>query len=551
MRLSLRAKVLGLFLLAVVSSSAGSGWFFLERSRRSMEEQLERRARTIAWTLAFNCRYAVLTEDHVVLGDLAAGALGSDDVVRVVVADREGRILEDRRREGYKPPDGHDAASRGALAIEMPIRPDIASQSGRVDPDEETLFGVAAEPGSSDRGTARVWISRDAMEAGLRAAVRSSLLLFALSVLSGIAVMLLFLHFLVTPIRRLSERMSHVAEGNLTSRLPEDRTDEIGQVAVSFNRMAEALQSSRAAMHDAQEALLQSSRLAAVGEVAGQAAHEILNPISSVYGRLESQRHNLSVRCEPLLRVLEQIVNGWKAEYEKGGWTALAAALEKRVPGNGEGATVCLLEEDLSNFQKIIEGLRMMKTRFGNDLDFLLREVERVTRIVEGMRSMSRAGSQPEELDLEQVLSESIEVLRDPFERRGIRVELIGDTSQVRVLADRGELIQIFTNLMRNSMQAIDSIHARGEGVISIDVSVKEAQVEVALADNGAGIPPEHQKMLFETTFTSKGPKEGTGLGLGICRRLARGAHGDVRLGQSVPQRGTTMIVELPEAGAA
>lgn len=551
MRFSLRTRFLSLFLLAVVSSSVGFGWFFFDRSSRSMEHHLEQRANTIAWTLAFNCRYAVLTEDRVVLEDLATGALGSDDVVRVAVLDRAGKALVDRWRDGYQGRGEFDTPPRGVLAIETPIRPDIGSPSGRVDLDEETVFGVGAAPATAERGSVRVWISRDAMEAGLHDAVMSSLLLFTVSVLSGVAVMLLFLHYLISPIRRLSERLALVAEGDLASRLPEDRTDELGQLARTFNQMAEALQSSRAAMREAQEELLRSSRLAAVGEVAGQAAHEILNPISSVYGRLETQRHNLNTRCEPLLRVLEQIVQGWEVEFEKGGWPALAAALEKRVAGNGPGGTLTLLEEDLANLRSIHAGLRTVEKGFGNDLDFLLREVERVSHIVEGMRSMSRRSSHPEDLNLEEVLAESIEVLRDPFERRGIHLELSRDAARVRVLADRGELIQIFTNLLRNSMHAIDSINSRGEGVISIGVAVKQGVVEISLADNGAGISSEHQKMLFETTFTSKGPKEGTGLGLGICRRLARAAHGDVRLGSSVHQRGTTMIVELPTAGAA
>jgi len=69
---------------------------------------------------------------------------------------------------------------------------------------------------------------------------------------------------------------------------------------------------------------------------------------------------------------------------------------------------------------------------------------------------------------------------------------------------------------------------------------------ELAVSDNGAGIEPDVQAKIFEAPITTKDVKEGTGLGLRICRRLARGNRGDVRLARSTPGEGTTIVMELP-----
>lgn len=552
LRFSLRAKFLALFFLVVASTSAGFGWYFYDHSSRSISEQMEERVRTIAWTLAFNCRYAVMTGDRVVLEEIADSAFSENDIVHVAVSDHEGRVLVERWKEGYGPGAPPSGSAGGSLfEVEMMINSGSGEGTARVDPDVEAMFGVGAQERGSLNGTVRVGLSRLDMENGLGRALRSSLILFSISLSVGVALVLLFLGYLIHPIRRLSERLVQVADGDFNTRLPVQRTDEIGQLARSFNRMAESLQVSRAAAKEAQEALLQSNRLAAVGEIAGQAAHEILNPIAAVHGRLENERHDLGSHCGPLLQVFEQIVRGWSAEYRTGGLPGLIRSLEHGVAGSGPSGTIPLIEEDLGNLEQILAGLKRFQSQRAQQIDSLLREVERITRIVEGMRSMSRAAVNLEDLEVHEILRESIEVLKDPLEKRAIRVEVKAGAGPLRVRADRGELIQIFTNLLRNSMQAIDSARARGEGEIHIEIAAAGGLVGVKVRDNGAGISPDHQSMLFETTFTTKGPKEGTGLGLGICRRLARRTSGDVRLGWSTPAKGTMMVVELPRSDAA
>lgn len=548
---SLRTRFLCLFLLVVLSNGAGFGWYFYKRSRESIESQIRQRAVTIAWTLAFNSRYAVLTHDRVVLKDLATRALEEEDVAYVAILDLDGTPLVDTRGSSAEY-ERDDPLPRGSiLDVEVPIAPGGPAGIATADPEVETLFGVGVEESRAPRGRVRVGLSGARMEEDLGMALRSSALLSLGPTAFGLLVTLALVRYLIQPIQEMSKRLALVAAGDLTARLPEDRGDEIGRLARSFNKMAESLQSSREAEKAAQEALLQASRLAAVGEVAGQAAHEILNPLAAVHGRLEIDRQQLAGRCEPLLGVMRQIVGGWSEAYRDGGWIGLAASLRHRVAAPDSGEFRPIVEEDIDNLEKIHEQLRTIQSRHADDIDFLLREVSSIGRIVEGMRGLSRAGGTPEIIDVHDALHESIEVLRKAIEKSGIRLDYQPDGGVVEIHADRGEIVQIFTNLLRNSVQAIDLARGRTEGAISIQVLRKSRSVEVAVADNGAGILPQDQGRLFETRFTTKGPREGTGLGLGICRRLARAARGDVRLVASTPGRGTTMVVELPRVGAS
>lgn len=544
--ISLKAKVLTLFLLMVVTTSAGFGWYFYQHSRRLMEEQIAERVRTIAWTLAFNARYAIITADQGVLEDLTRGVIRHDDVVHVAIFDGRRHLLLER----WKEPDGlrEDSSQRAAPIHEVEVQVGTDSGAGRVkvDPDVETIFDLSATKNEGSVGSVRVGISGARMQSALRRSMRSGFLIFAISLVLGLLGMIALLRYLITPIRSLSEQMSHVAGGDFGSRLPERRDDEIGQLARSFNRMTAGLQVSQATAKEAQEALMQSNRLAAVGEVAGQAAHEILNPLAAIYGRLENEQHELSSRTTPLLQVLGQIVSGWSTEYRRGGWHALGLSLRRSVPKEGSNSTTSLLDEDLGNLETIHASLKDACERREQDLSFLLWELERISRIVEGMRSLSRAGAHMETLEIHEVLSESIEILKHGFDKRGIQVDLESSQEQLWVRADRSELVQIFTNLLRNSIQAIESFRSRGEGIVRIGVATRNGTAEISVADNGPGIRPDVQAKIFEAAITTKGIKDGTGLGLRICRRLARGNRGDVRLFRSDPQDGTVMLVELP-----
>jgi two-component system NtrC family sensor kinase len=125
---------------------------------------------------------------------------------------------------------------------------------------------------------------------------------------------------------------------------------------------------------------------------------------------------------------------------------------------------------------------------------------------------------------------------------RGINIELkLADNLPV-IESDRGQLQQIFLNLINNAIDAIDK-----DGMVTITTSRKSAEaIQVDVADNGKGIPQDIMSHIFEPFFTTKdGEKKGTGLGLSITYGLIKKLGGSITV-QSTVGVGTTFNVVLP-----
>jgi two-component system, NtrC family, sensor kinase len=119
------------------------------------------------------------------------------------------------------------------------------------------------------------------------------------------------------------------------------------------------------------------------------------------------------------------------------------------------------------------------------------------------------------------------------------------------VMVDRYEFVQIVTNLLRNACLAIEDKNGRAGGQVTIATEVGADLVAVRVRDDGCGIADESIPRLFEASFTTRSSRDGTGLGLGIARRLARGFGGELRLERSAVGQGSTFLLEIPVARRA
>jgi signal transduction histidine kinase len=147
------------------------------------------------------------------------------------------------------------------------------------------------------------------------------------------------------------------------------------------------------------------------------------------------------------------------------------------------------------------------------------------------------------EVDLHEGLESTLTILGHRLKQGSITVERRYDRTLPRVTAHGSELNQVWTNLIVNSLDALD-----GLGTITITTRRSTAGVAVDIADDGPGIPPDQQSRVFEPFFTTKGVGEGSGLGLDIVRRIVSGHRGDVTV-RSQPGA-TVFTVALPAAAA-
>lgn len=219
--------------------------------------------------------------------------------------------------------------------------------------------------------------------------------------------------------------------------------------------------------------------------------------------------------------------------------TLLAAGVAHEIgnPLNSLNIHLQLMQRELKHVDKDErEGLSEL-------LDVATQEVARLDQIIhQFLRAVRPTQPQMEPADIRSLIGESLQVLRQEVNDRGIWVEeeCADDLPDVQI--DRAQMKQAVFNVVKNAMEAM----TKG-GVLKISTYLSGRFVAVAFKDTGQGIAPEELGSIFEAYQTSK--SEGTGLGLMIVQRIIREHGGQIEV-DSRPGEGTTFILYLPTGEA-
>ncbi|MCI0547496.1 MAG: ATP-binding protein [Candidatus Rokubacteria bacterium] len=226
------------------------------------------------------------------------------------------------------------------------------------------------------------------------------------------------------------------------------------------------------------------------------------------------------------------------------GRMAVGLAHEIRNPLSAIRGAVQLMTRELAD-----------EARWGEYTDVLLKEVNRVNRIIEMLLDLGRPVSlRLAPLNLHQVLERVALVVEEMAAARGVTIARRYDPSLPPILADEDRVVQVFHNLVRNAIEAMPSggrvtlISRPSMNPLFAKVDLghgARAMAEVQIVDEGPGIPESVKSRLFTPFFTTK--NTGLGLGLAICHRLVEEHKGIIQI-SSEPGRGTTVSCFLPIA---
>jgi len=328
----------------------------------------------------------------------------------------------------------------------------------------------------------------------------------------------------------------------------------------------------------AESIIRQQEKLAALGTLSAGLAHELNNPAAAAR-RTASE---LAEALDTLQDTAHQFVSSGLEREQVARLVELQQAARKAAAGTASGDAMDAADREDALAAKLDElgadGWRLAEplARAGVDDAWLEQVVEaaggarvaalewvaasltatglvaelhestaRISELVSAIKDythMDRAAVA--EVDLHEGLDSTLTILGYRLKKGSITVERHYDRTLPRVTAHGSELNQVWTNLIVNSLDAID-----GQGTITITTRRSTAGgVAVEIADDGPGIPPEQQSRVFEPFFTTKGVGEGSGLGLDIVRRIVAGHRGDITL-RSQPGA-TVFTVTLPAAAA-
>src|SRR5690606_19841672 len=248
------------------------------------------------------------------------------------------------------------------------------------------------------------------------------------------------------------------------------------------------------------EQLLQSEKMASIGQLAAGVAHEINNPIGYVHSNL-----------------------GTLQEYTG----ALMALIE--------GYANALAADDPASARETIRGMRerLDFDFISGDLPQLLAEsregIERVTKIVQDLKDFSRVGlDEPMRPSvLERGLESTLNIVWNDLKYK-VRIEKHYGTLPL-VECHASEINQVLMNLLINAGQAIGV-----RGTISLATGSEDDEAWITISDSGCGIPEEALQKIFDPFFTTKPIGRGTGLGLAICYRIVAKHHGRIEVSSRV-----------------
>lgn len=168
-------------------------------------------------------------------------------------------------------------------------------------------------------------------------------------------------------------------------------------------------------------------------------------------------------------------------------------------------------------------------------------EAERMARLLEEILLYAKPMKLTlSPLDLHALLQQLIETHQETVQLKQQEVTLSCEDKQMDILGDDDRVRQVFLNLFRNASEAAPektAIHC------SMEKNTETRTINVTIHNSGPAIAPEHQAKLFEPFFTTKA--EGTGLGLGIVKRIIEAHGGDIHV-DSNEQKGTTVTVQIP-----
>ena len=417
--------------------------------------------------------------------------------------------------------------------------------------------------------------------------------------------------------------INHFQKGDMDFRLEETSNDEIGQLASSFNEMADSIQQYLMVVEDARKAtelangrlkqeiterkatqdelalhrnhleemveertaqletqvhereraekeLIQSEKMAALGQLVAGIAHEINTPM----GAIKSSGSNISDFLGKFKKEMPNLIEKLGDQHLPLFFTLISQSPKKTVlrTSREERKMIRSLNDKLS--EAGIEGGRQMafflvqmnvydrwemfkvlllhpKSEFIFETAYsfhsitsnttnINQAVDRVSKIIYALKSYIRQSDTNEKIKTD--ILESIETVLTIYHNQiKQNTELVREYDTVdTILGYPDELSQVWTNLIYNALQAMDY-----QGTLTIRVKNQENHVRICVADTGCGIPEDNKEKIFQPFFTTKKRGEGSGLGLDIVAKIIKKHDGQIEL-ESEVGKGTIFTILLP-----
>jgi signal transduction histidine kinase len=476
--------------VVVALASAVYAFFDLRSRRWERRAALEREARAVATALRFDVETqpsAFRAPSEATLRDLSRAAGGWKVTVlpgarasTPPIGDETQAQLRRLNAMILVPKQGGGDIEGGQYYYDLPIR--SASDHGG----EPEIIGML-----------EITKAADVIDATTDDLSRVATLVLLIVGITTVMVGVFAMRLVSRPITKLLRGIDDVAKGDLSHVILSERDDEIGAIATRFNEMTFSLRESRGETQRQNEAKLaleqrlgQTEKLATLGQLAAEIAHEVGTPLNVIAGRARSiQRKSKDPE-----------------------------AVEKNAG---------IVAEQTARITRIIQRL----------LDFTRRKV---------------GTTPPAEVNLNDIAQSTIELLAGQFSSARVKVRFERTGQPARVAGDSDRLQQVLINLLLNAVQAMPDggalvveTGAARRTRPGLEGSAEQDFVSIAVTDTGIGIPADIKDKIFDPFYTTKEGQGGTGLGLAVVSGIVKEHDGWIDVDDAKPS-GTVFRVFLP-----
>jgi len=264
-------------------------------------------------------------------------------------------------------------------------------------------------------------------------------------------------------------------------------------------------------LQEAHEQLLQSEKMASVGQLAAGIAHEINNPIGFINSNIGSL-HNYVEKLLEVIGGYEDLIPQSLSESQA----------QSKMNEIRERADLDFLKDDIQDLvQESMDGLK------------------RVKDIVQSLKDFSHVGETDwQEADIHHGIDSTLNIVKNEIKYKANVVKEYGQLPPVKCIIS--QVNQVIMNLLVNASHAI-----KEKGIIKVSTGCEKDLIWIKVLDTGSGISPENLNRIFEPFFTTKPIGSGTGLGLSLSYGIIKKHGGKIDV-NSVPGKGTCFTVWLP-----